>query len=312
VRWNEVENFDASIAVDRHYVIDRLRNVILFGDGVNVRIPEASSNPAFTVRLKRSDGASGNMPAGAVSNLLDRVLYIGEVSNPLAMSGGRDPENVYAAVERGASILNSGGRLVSESDYTREAENFSDMIGRARCLIDGDAGNAGGERKVRIVLLMRDYAEGSWSFDTVSERLRDVILRKCEATLHPEHIEITEPLFVKIGVDVWVHTEDIKHRFEIAALIREKIAERIEPLPRDGGYGDRAGDSAVGWRIGEVPNSGQIDIMLHGIRMKASIRRFTATATYADAAGAHVCELGQLEKQPFMIGINGQHKVHFL
>jgi hypothetical protein len=307
VLWHEVENFDSSTPSDRHYVIDRLHNAIIFGDGVNVRIPAASPDPAFTVRIKRCDGATGNLPVGAISNMMDRLLYIGDVYNPLPASGGRDMESVYAAVERGAGILNSGGRLVSEADYVREAENFSDMIGRAACLIDED-GSVGDTRRVKVVLLMRDYAAGSWSFDNIAERLKADILRKCEATLMPEHIEISKPLFVAIHIDVWAHTENMKRRFEISAFIRERIAERIEPLPVRDEYGAVSG----GWRIGELPTPEQIDIMLHGIRVNATIRRFTATVSYADDHGEHTCELGMLSRQQFMIGVNGRHKVHFL
>jgi hypothetical protein len=308
VRWQEVENFDASTTADRHYVIDRLRSAILFGDGVNVRIPEASADPAFTVKLKRCDGSSANLAAGEVDGMLDRILYVGDIFNPFTTSGGRDMESVNAAVERGAGILNSGGRLVSEADYVREAENFSDMVGRAHCIIDCDDETQSLMRKVRISLLMRDYAEGSRSFDNICERLKNSILQKCEATLTAEHIEIAEPLFVKIKIDVWVFTKEKKRRFEIASLIRERIAERIEPLPREDSHGNRT----KGWYIGEVPTEEQIDILLHGIRANISIKRFSVTVSYADADGSHICELGELRKQPFMIGINGQHKVHFV
>jgi hypothetical protein len=308
VRWQEAENFDSSVSTDRHYVIDRLHNAILFGNGVNVRIPAASQDPAFKVRVKRCDGAAGNLPAGEINGIMDRILYVGDVYNPLATSGGRDMESIHSAVERGAGILNSGGRLVSEADYVREAESFSDMVGQASCFIDRLGEGAMGRRMVRIILLMRDYAAGSWSFDNISYRLREDIVRKCEATLAPGRIEISEPLFVPIDIDVWVHTEDMKRRFEIAALIRGKIAERIEPLPQTNDYGDKIG----GWRIGELPTPEQIDIMLHGIRVNATIRRFAATASYTDEGGEHICELGKLVRQPSMIGINGRHKVHFL
>ncbi|MDR1952992.1 MAG: hypothetical protein LBQ21_00700 [Clostridiales Family XIII bacterium] len=308
VRWQEVENFDASTSMDRHYVIDRLHSAILFGDGVNVRIPEASSDPAFTVKLKRCDGNNANLMEGEINGIQDRILYLGDVYNPFATSGGRDMESVSAAVDRGACMLNSGGRLVSEADYVREAENFSDMVGRAHCIIEEENEAPGLMRKVHISLLMRDYVEGSWSFDNIRDRLKSSMLCKCEATLTAEHIEITEPLFVTINVDVWVYTKDTKRRFEIAALIREMIAERLEPLPKE----DSNGNRTRGWFIGELPTAEQIDILLHGIRENISIKRLSATVTYVDADGMHTCELGELQKQPFMIGINGQHKVHFV
>jgi hypothetical protein len=301
VRWQEVENFDSSKPSDRHYVIDRLHNVIRFGDGINARIPEVSSDPAFTVRITCCDGEAGNLPEGAVSGLMDRILYIDDVLNPLPTSGGSNMENILNAVDRGADFLNSAGRLVSESDYVRETLNYSDMIADTRCII-GEGG------VVDIALLMRDYYEGSQAFDRIQVGLLRDILSKCEATLTAEQINISEPMYVKIGIEIWASILNPKLRFETAAFIEEKIRERIEPLP----VPDGIGGYVSGWQIGDVPTPEQIDIMLHGISTEVVIKRFTATATYIDAHGEHSIELGKLERQPFMLGVNGTHRVHFI
>lgn len=301
VRWEEAPNFDASKAGDRHYVIDRLNSVIRFGDGIGARIPEASSDPAFTVRLKCCDGAAGNLPIGAINGLMDRILYIGDAWNPLATSGGSNMESVANATRRGSDLLNSTGRLMSEADYIREAENYSDMIAEASCII-GDKG------RVDIALLTRDYAEGAWSFDQIRSGLRSTILSKCEATLTAEQINIVEPTYVKIDIDVWAAIFDPKQRFETAALIEQKIRERIEPLPAASGIAEERG----GWKIGDVPEVNQIDIMLHGISQDVVIKHWTATATYVDLTGAHSVELSRLERLPLMLGVNGVHHVHFI
>jgi hypothetical protein len=300
VRWNEVENFDASKPGDRHYVIDRLYNVIRFGDGINARIPEASQDAAFTVRIKCCDGAAGNLPEGAIEGLIDRMLYIDDVMNPIPTSGGSNMENVGNAVNRGAGYLNSAGRLVSEADYVRETLNFSDMIADTRCIV--------GCGSVDIALLMRDYYEGSQAFDRVSDGLRRSILAKCEATLTSEQIRIIEPMYIKIGVEVWVAMTDPHQRFETAVMVEEKIRERIEPLKRADGTGGFIG----GWQIGEVPTPSQINIMLHGISTEVIVKKFTATATYIDEYGEHSTELGKLKRKPFMLGVNGAHFVHFI
>jgi hypothetical protein len=307
VLWDEVENFDGSAPGDRHYVIDRLHNRIRFGDGIGVRIPAASSEPAFTVCVRCCDGAAGNLPADALTDIMDRVLYVGDVYNPLAASGGSDMESVPLAAERVSGILNSGNRLVSEVDYEREALNFSEMIGCARCIIENAP--TGGERSVNIALLMRDYINGSYSFENVRDGLMSRIREKCEATLTAERIRVTEPTFVRVDVDVWVYAPNRKTRYDTAALIRERVTERLDPLPRE----DARGVPYGGWRIGEMPAPEQIEVMLHGIPVDAVIRRFTATANYIGADGEkRSCELGRLKREPFMACVSGRHKVHFL
>ncbi|MDR1292751.1 MAG: baseplate J/gp47 family protein [Clostridiales Family XIII bacterium] len=307
VLWNEVDNFDGSAPGDRHYVIDRLHNTIRFGDGIGVRIPAASSEPAFTVRVRRCDGATGNLPAGSLTDLMDRVLYVGDVFNPLATSGGSDMESVALAMERVSGVVNSGGRLVSERDYERETLNFSEMIGSARCIVESPLTH--GEFSLNIALLMRDYLDGSYSFENVRDGLVDRIRRKCEATLTADCIRVTEPTFVRIDVDVWVFEPNKKARYDTAALIRERVAERLDPLPRE----DARGTMYGGWRIGEMPAPEQIEIMLYGISGDAVIKRFTATANYIDKNGERrSCELSRLKREPFMVGVNGKHKVHFL
>jgi hypothetical protein len=308
IRWEEVQNFDASKPDDRHYVIDRLHNVIRFGDGAFGRIPAASSDPAFTVRVKRCDGAAGNLPEGAISGLVNRLLYIDEVRNPLPASGGSDMENVLKAIDRGADFLNTSGRLVSEADYVREALNYSEMIADMRCITYGGLGDSREAGRVDIALLMRDYREGSQSFDRISDGLRKVILTKCGATITAEQIHIIEPMYVKISIDVWVTALDPKKRFETETLIEEMIKKRIEPLPEPDGQGGYHG----GYKIGELPTPERIDIMLHGIGADVVIKRFTATATYIDEHGMHSTELGKLIRQPFMLGVNDIHHVHFL
>jgi hypothetical protein len=175
------------------------------------------------------------------------------------------------------------------------------MIAEASCIVR-DNGN------VDIALLTKDYAEGAWSFDRIKEGLCKNILSKCEATLSAEQISIIEPLFVKIDIDVWASIFDPRQRFETAALIEQKILERIEPLPPHTGIAKASG----GWEIGDVPEVSQIDIMLHGISQDVVIKNWTATATYIDESGEHSVELGKLERLPLMLGVNGVHHVHFL
>ncbi|MCL1822992.1 MAG: hypothetical protein FWG44_02195 [Oscillospiraceae bacterium] len=306
VKWSETENFDNSKPDDRHYVLDRMTNSIRFGDGAHVKIPMVTDSTAFTVQVKCCDGAGANLPAGAVNAVMGNILYVENIYNPVATYAGNDIEAVEKAVERGVNIINSKNRLVSELDFIREANAFSGMISQTECIIGKDADGNKKSGMVSLAVLMNDYADGSYSFEGIRERLKTRLLEKSEATLTESDLFISEPVFVTITVDVWVKTSDFSAGFETQNFITEHIRNFIEPVQASGGQ-----KTSVR-KIGELPTAGQLKVAFNSMKYGADIRYFSATARYVDSAGAHERELSALKASPFMLGINGEHKVHVL
>ena len=300
VRWTEVENFDRSIPSDRHYVIDRTVPAIRFGDGMNVRIPQARQGVAFTVRPVSCDGAAGNLPAGGVNASSSVLLSVDRIYNPIATCGGSNLESVENARLRGAGRINSKDRLVSELDFVREVRSFSGGIDKVKCVVgagpDGLRGNF-----VTVAVMMRDYAEGAYSFNGIRERLRRHLLQKCEATVPENALIVIEPSYVEISVDVWVCAPDADRTFEIQNRIRNGLREFLEPLSD----GKRAG-----WKIGELPSEFQVRQMLRNIPCGAEVRRSVIAVRYTDRSGTHERGLDELTPTPFMIGVSGAHSVH--
>jgi hypothetical protein len=301
VRWREVQSFDSSEPENRHYIIDRLNNRILFGSGVNVRIPSATEGVAFTVRARCCNGAAGNLPAKAVNSVMGNILYINEIYNPVATFGGSDIESAAQAAKRGANIINSKNRLVSELDFVREVTAFSNMVALAKCVIGHDG-------RVNIAVLMCDYIDGSYSFDAIKDKLKTRLLSKSEATLTESGLIISEPVFATITAEVWL-AGGYAVSFETQSKIIRIIEDFIEPLKSKR-------------KIGELPTARQFRVMLNvnrAVLKNVVIKHFTLNAKYTDAAGIHECELSALEKKcagmPFalgVIGINGEHKIHIL
>ncbi|MDR3295886.1 MAG: hypothetical protein LBT26_08685 [Clostridiales Family XIII bacterium] len=309
VRWGEVENFDLVGPQSRCYCIDRMTNRIHFGDGKNVKIPSVLNGPAFTVRLFCCDGAAGNLPPEAVSGVAGNILYVNRVYNPAATGAGSDIESVWQAHERGANMLNTRGRLVSEMDFLREVQAFSGMVGQARCVAGRDMEGKQDSRLVSIAVLMRDYADGPYSFSSIKENLKKHLLEQCEATLSADALAIFEPIFAEISVDVWIRGADTQKSMETAAMIKTHIRAFLEPVPPQGAGGVYG--AGAGWRIGETPTFAQIGAMLHNIG-GAVIGRFAVSARYTDRSGTHEQEIDALRGQPFVIGVNGEHRVHLM
>lgn len=301
VRWTEVESFDDSRPGDRHYVVDRMNNTIGFGDGVHVAIPTVRDGVAFTVAAKCCRGDLGNLPRNALNALRGNLLYINSVYNPIATFGGSNLESLDSAHRRGAGLLCGGGRLVSETDFVRAVRAFSSAVDKVRCLAGRDMDGREDPARVTITVMMRDYADGAYSFHGIRDRLRRHILERCEATLAPEKLLLAEPMYITVSLTVWAETDDPHQAFQLQTAIREAIDAFLDPL---------AGENHSGWEIGVLPTQAQLGMTLHALRGPGRVARFIATARYVDRTGSHERSLDQLEAGPFAIAVPGRHRIY--
>ncbi len=300
VLWDEVESFDVSRPGDRHYIIDRAESSVIFGDGVHVMIPPAQSGAAFTVSALCCDGQAGNLPAEAVSSVFEGGLFLGEVYNPIATYGGSDLESVMSAQNRAASIVCGRNCLVSEVDFIREIHSYSDAIEKVACISGLDIWGRQSPGTITIAVMLCDYSDGAHSFAGLHDGLKARLLSRCEATVSPEDMNLCEPSYVRVSVDIWIQVENASHSFEAQNLILDSIRDFLDPLAREG---------REGWEMGVLPTDTQLRQMLHSLRFEGRITKFIVTARYIDESGAHETDLDHLPKNPFSIAINGEHRV---
>lgn len=301
VRWTEVDTFDNSKPTDRHYMIDRVRNALVFGDGIHVRIPQARRGIGIIVRAVSCDGAKGNLPAGAISAFYGNVMFVESVTNPVATYAGSDLEDLDSARRRGADILSGRGRLISELDYVRAVKAFSSTVEKVKCVAGVDIDGEPNPSMITIAVMTKDYDEGAYAFNNIREPLRRQLLERCEVTVEPEMLVVAEPVYVEISVSAWVKAESAARAFDIQNLILDSIRSFLDPLSRPGHNG---------WEIGSLPSEGQLKMLLQSLRFQGHVGRMIATARYVDRNGVHEASLDALPRTPFAIGISGKHHVY--
>lgn len=301
VRWTEVENFDRSQPGDRHYMIDRARNALVFGDGIHVRIPQAQPEAAIIVRAVSCDGTRGNVPAGAVDSFYGNVMYVESVRNPAATCAGSDLEDMDSALCRGADLISGRGRLISEMDYSRAVRAFSDSVEKVKCMAGRTIDGQYAPSQITVAVMTRDYAAGSYSFGNIREPLRQELLKRCDATVEPEHLVVAEPVYVEISVSAWIKVDDAAYAFDVQNLIMDRVRDFLDPLP---------GQGHNGWEIGVLPTENQLKMLLRSLRFHGHVDRMIAVGRYVDRNGVHEAALDQLPDSPFAIGVNGEHHVH--
>ncbi len=295
VLWHETDGFEKAAPMERCYCIDRGKNELVFGDGACVRIPQNTEGAAFRVRVFCCDGERANVRAGAVNRFQATVTAVEEIRNPVDAYGGVNPEEMRGALQRGNALLATRNRMVTEQDFVREALTFSAAINQAVCV----AGQTG----VTLVLLMKDYRQGDYSFRSIQESLRRHLAGICEMTCGEAGITVRLPVFVRISMDIWLHVPDRTKGMEVKQQWIDRITDFLEPVKADG---------RAGWKIGRLPKHRQIRLMLSTLERTADIAHISILAEYTDRQRTYKMSLDSVRINPFMVCCNGTHTINIM
>lgn len=300
VLWDEVERFEYATH-KRVYELDRLSSTIIFGNGIDTDIPRQTDDVALAVSVKCCQGNKGNVKEYSINSSFGRLLYIGDIYNPIKGYGGSDMESVEAALVRGSNIISNRRRLVSKNDYLSEVLSFSDRIDKVRCLIGEDLYGRDEAGAITLVLLMKDYLQGSYSFHEISSLLKNHILSRCSVTVPDNKLYIVEPVFVDISVTAWVKADRMQEAFEIQNSMNNMLKDYLDPVSTM---------HHKGWKIGSIPTLSQIQMKVNSFRKSLVVKNVSVVASYTDAYGYHESALKELDVKHFMISRSGNHTIH--
>lgn len=117
--WEKVESFLESGPDDRHYVLDPIAGTILFGNGLNGRVPEVSE--LIRARFYRySQMEKGNVPAGhqwMLGLALPDNTQIVKRANVVAAAGGREKETLEETKIRSREVFRKETAILTGKDY---------------------------------------------------------------------------------------------------------------------------------------------------------------------------------------------------
>ncbi len=125
--WLPRDDFDASLALDRHVVLDATRGELRFGDGQRGRVPPAGL--PVVARWSSTAGAGGNVAPARGWTVADDAINratlqaagttvtavraaVAAIANERAASGGGDRETLAHATGRAVAVLWAHERLI--------------------------------------------------------------------------------------------------------------------------------------------------------------------------------------------------------
>ncbi len=301
VKWKEVDTFVKSSSFDRHYVLNRLEGVLEFGDSIKGKMPGKQLREAIKVFSVVCNGENGNVDKGAINKIDTMVSFIKGVTNPVSAYVGHDIESVNNALIRGSNIINSYNKLVSERDFERAVMDFSDIINKVKCVASVDEYGESKANVITIAVLTKEFGKNGGAFYSIKDRIKEDLLSKCELCLNKEDLNIVDPMFVALSVDVWIKVNDYNMSFEIKNNILEYLKLFIDPV-----VGNFHGE---GWGIGKLPREVQIYSFLKSKNIGAIIEKIIVTGKMKTMNGQVEKDINQIRYNPFMMGINGDHHV---
>jgi hypothetical protein len=126
--WSPQPDLFASDPFSRHFVVEMQSDGVAhlrFGDGVSGRKP--SPGASFTATYRKGMGTQGNVGADAIARIVAAGNGISDIRNPLAATGGRDPETLEQVRQFAPRAFRTQERAVTEADYAGIAERRAEI-----------------------------------------------------------------------------------------------------------------------------------------------------------------------------------------
>jgi Baseplate J-like protein len=119
VQWHEVPSFYGQAADARVFTVsrspDQAVTTVTFGDGINgARLTSGSGN--VTASYRYGSGAA-SPPAGRLTTILKPQPNLASLQNPVAVSGGADPQAPADVRANAPASVLTFGRAISADDY---------------------------------------------------------------------------------------------------------------------------------------------------------------------------------------------------
>ncbi len=260
VRWHEVKDFISSTKLDRHFVVDRQRGEIRFGDGINGRVPPVAANNIRLRKYQTGGGLLGNKPAGTITQLRTSVAYVSSVTNLEPAFSGQDMEDWDSLRERGSRWLRHRGRAVTREDYEDLAKMASPVVAAAKCYPNLDlAKDTAGDTEMPgvVSLVVVPHSPDRKPLPDLN------LLHHIAKFMNGRRVADTEliilaPQYVQVNVAAVIVATGTDTGAVAVAQCKQEISRYLHPLT--------GGDHGQGWEFGRLPHESDLYACLEAIR----------------------------------------------
>lgn len=234
VRWHEVKTFVHSDSLSRHYIIDRVNGMVMFGDGIHGMIPPALPNNILAREYKSGGGKKGNQEEKTLKGLKTTIPNIDSVANYDSSSGGRDLEFIGDILIRTPHSIKNGGRAVTIEDFEWLAMEASPEVAKTRCVKDGE--------KIQVIIAPAGEDDRPSPEVALTDYVESYLQDRAFATVK-DSIEVVGPAYKEIKIATTLVPVSISESAVVADRVERRLKEFLNPIT--------GGEEGEGWNFGE-------------------------------------------------------------
>ncbi|MCZ7398929.1 MAG: putative baseplate assembly protein [Candidatus Methanoperedens sp.] len=283
VRWHERNYLYSSGPYSRHYIIDRNKGMITFGDGVMGMIPPAEKDN-IRCSYQYGGGVNGNnVGVQSITKLRTAFPFVESVTNYEDSDGGEDRKDLDWLRERGPQTIKHRDRAVTYEDFEWLVREASPKVAKVKCLPTTDPGRNFRPGWITMIIVPdeRENPKPIPGRGLINE-IQDYIFNRTSTylTTCPSQINLVGPGYIKVGVEAKVHFISVADAKIIEGRIIENLKRFFHPLT--------GGPEKEGWDFGrnvyisqvyEVIESTDGVDYVDGLTLNASVQVYKLTLT---------------------------------
>jgi predicted phage baseplate assembly protein len=240
VRWRPTPNLLFAAAGARAYAVERTRGRILFGGRTHAMIPPAGTDNVRLASYRSGGGVAGNVPRGAVNQLLAGVLAQ-SVVNARDAEGGADGETVAQLLERAPASLRDRRQAITAADYESMALEASPAVAVARALPTTHPSGRFAPGWVTVVIVPQSADPRPMPSFELRQLVQRSVSQRAPAAI-ARRIAVVPPSYLPVGVQAVVAPVDLAAGAPVLAAVKSALASFLQPLA--------GGPDGRGWPFG--------------------------------------------------------------
>ncbi len=291
-RWERADDLATVQAASPKFLLDAEAGLVTFGDNLHGMIPPQGRRVRVG-RLRSGGGAAGNLPPGTLKAIAARnqanqpVTQKITVTQPIATTGGSDPESLDSAQRRIPAWLRHRDRAVTADDYRNLAESIPGAgIGRVEVLPLFKPQTRTPDVPGVVSVMVIPAKPG---FQPPCPRADRPLLETAFAALEPRkpvaaELYVIGTEYIGLGVSVAV---EVRAGFDLRVVsqqVEDALRRYLWPLAP-------GGSSQTGWPLGRTARSLELEVIVSqvaGVVEVNGIQLFRAQAnrTYTPVSRA--------------------------